>query len=67
MADNQQQNYGSNMAGGGQSSKYKAATVMPAKKKHVSTMMAERTVKAVASASKSIKNKNKINPGDHGS
>lgn len=60
MGDNQQQKYGSNMSGG-QTSK---ATVIPAKKKHVSTMM----VKAIASTAKScIKNKNKINPADHGS
>lgn len=65
MADNQQQHWG-NMTGG-ETSKAKGATVIPANKKHVSTMMAERVSKIVVSTAKSIKNKNKINPGDHGS
>ncbi|CAH1443110.1 unnamed protein product [Lactuca virosa] len=63
MGDNQQ-NYGSSNMSGGETSK---ATVMPANRKHVSTMMAEKTVKVIASATKHIKNKNKINPGNHGS
>ncbi|KAL4559153.1 hypothetical protein LXL04_031287 [Taraxacum kok-saghyz] len=44
MGDNQQHNYGSNI---GHTS---SATVIPAKKKHVSTMIAEKAVKKVASA-----------------
>ena len=63
MGDNQQQNYGSNMSGG----KTSKATVMPANRKHVSTMMAEKTAKVIASTAKHIKNKNKINPEDYGS
>ncbi|KAL4579605.1 hypothetical protein LXL04_015759 [Taraxacum kok-saghyz] len=59
MADNHRENYGSNMTSGHTS----RATVIPAEKKHVSTMIAEKTVKVIASAAKSIKNKNKINPG----
>ncbi|CAH1443113.1 unnamed protein product [Lactuca virosa] len=64
MGDNQQQqqNYGSNRSDG----KTSKATVMPANRKHVSTMMAEKTAKVIASTAKHIKNKNKINPGEYG-
>ncbi|CAH1443114.1 unnamed protein product [Lactuca virosa] len=63
MGDNQQQqqNYGSNRSDG----KTSKATVMPANRKHVSTMMAEKTAKVIASTAKHIKNKNKINPGEY--
>ncbi|KAJ9542630.1 hypothetical protein OSB04_029136 [Centaurea solstitialis] len=59
MADNRQQ-WGNFT--GGQTSKAKEATVIPASRKRVSTMMAERVVKVVQSTAKNIKNKNKINP-----
>ncbi|KAJ9542641.1 hypothetical protein OSB04_029147 [Centaurea solstitialis] len=60
MAENQQQHWG-NLTGG-QTLKAKKATVIPPKKKPVSTMMAERVAKAVQSTAKSFKDKNKINP-----
>ncbi|KAJ9542628.1 hypothetical protein OSB04_029134 [Centaurea solstitialis] len=49
MADNKQQ-WGNFI--GGQTSKAKEATVIPASKNHMSTMMAERVVKVVQSTAK---------------
>ena len=61
MADKEQQfNYLKNTEGGG-TSKAKPATVMPAKKKHVSTRMGEVIADSVSNAVKNAKNKKKIN------
>ncbi|KAJ0602779.1 hypothetical protein HanIR_Chr03g0143471 [Helianthus annuus] len=62
MGDNQQQNYQANMTRG-ETSKKNGASVIPAPRKHVSTMIAKTTTKFVIGAAKSVKNKNKINPG----
>lgn len=64
MAENQQQNnYGNGTNTTGRSStRSKGATVMPAKKKQVSTMIGESIVNAASKVASNIKNKNKINP-----
>jgi len=67
MGDNQQQNYGSNMTGGETSNAKKRASLIPPRRTPVLTQIGKKAVKAVESAAESIKNKNKINPGDYGS
>ena len=66
MGDDQQHNYGGNITRG-VTSKTKAATIIPPKRKHVATMMFQRTVKAVASTAKNMKDKSKVTPEDNGS
>ncbi|KAD3336961.1 hypothetical protein E3N88_32481 [Mikania micrantha] len=59
MANNgQQNNYQTYMKGG----KAKAATVIPAKKEHVSTKVGKYVVDSISKAAKNAKNKTKINP-----
>ncbi|KAI3743071.1 hypothetical protein L1987_60773 [Smallanthus sonchifolius] len=53
--------------GGSSKGKMKAATVLPPKKKFVSTMMVEYVVGSVTKVAKNMKNKKKINPEEHGS
>lgn len=65
MADNQHynNNYGNGTyRTGGSSTGTKGATVMPAKKKHVSTMIGKAIGSAASKAVTNVKNKNKINP-----
>ncbi|KAI3676835.1 hypothetical protein L1987_86449 [Smallanthus sonchifolius] len=52
---------------GSSKGKAKAATVLPAKKKLVSTRMGEVMVGSVTKVAKNMKNKNKVNPQKHGS
>ncbi|KAI3743072.1 hypothetical protein L1987_60774 [Smallanthus sonchifolius] len=54
------------MEGGSSKGKAKAATVLPAKKKFVSTRMGEYMVDSVSKVAKNMKNKKKINPEEHG-
>ncbi|KAJ0510586.1 hypothetical protein HanIR_Chr11g0542471 [Helianthus annuus] len=62
MADKvQKDSYKKNTKGEG-TTKSKPATVIPAKKKHVSTMMGEFVAGSVSKVGKNMKNKNKINP-----
>ncbi|KAI3676833.1 hypothetical protein L1987_86447 [Smallanthus sonchifolius] len=55
------------MDGWSSKGKAKVATVLPPKKKFVSTMMGEYMVGSVTKVAKNMKNKKKINPQEHGS
>ncbi|KAK2969209.1 hypothetical protein RJ640_009762 [Escallonia rubra] len=59
---------GHDMRETGQGPKGKASgSLLPAKKRSVKEMAVERIARSAASVVESIKNKNKINPGDDGS
>lgn len=62
MADNGQDNSYVTNTTGRSANKNEGATLIPAKKKHVSTMMVECVVNSATKMATNIKNKNKINP-----
>ena len=66
MGDNPQHSYGGNLTGRA-TSKTNGATVIPPQRKHVTTMMFQRTVKVVASTTKNMKDNSKVTPVDYGS
>ncbi|KAJ0510589.1 hypothetical protein HanIR_Chr11g0542511 [Helianthus annuus] len=62
MADKaQRDSYQKNTKWGGKT-KEKPASVIPPKKKHVSTMIGETMASSATKLAKNLKNKNKINP-----